>query len=119
MLNDWEHMSKFDLKSNEGAFLSYSLNSRAYRVINKGSKTVMESANIVVDDQGTVSTGPRLDEREIEGSLHRSRGNASTNNETPGNSSSLDCGPAFFNVCPHSNGRDSFFYFLNLFFLFF
>ena len=57
MLNDKEHMSKFDPKSDEGVFLGYSPNGRAYRVINKRSKTVMESANVVINDQGTVTTG--------------------------------------------------------------
>ena len=57
-------------------------------VINKCSKTVMELANVVVDDQGTVSTGPRSDESETEGSLHRSGDDASTNDATPRNSSS-------------------------------
>ena len=32
ILNDKEQMSKFDVKSDEGIFLGYSLNSRAYRV---------------------------------------------------------------------------------------
>ena len=35
MLNDREHMSKFDLKSDKGMFLGYSLSSRAYKVFNK------------------------------------------------------------------------------------
>ena len=59
-------------------------------MINKRSKTVMESVNVVVDDKGTVSTGPRSYESETEGSLHRSRDDASTNDVTPRNSSSLD-----------------------------
>ena len=83
-------MSKFDPKSDEGVFLGYSPSSRAYRVINKRSKIVMESANVVVDDQGTVSTSLMLDESETEGSLHRSGDNASTNDATLGNSSSPD-----------------------------
>ena len=90
VLNDREHMRKFDPKSGEGMFLEYSPNSIAYRVINKHSKTIMESANVVVNDQGTVSTSPRLDGRKTEGSLYRSGDNASTNDETLGNSSSPD-----------------------------
>ena len=50
----------------------------------------MKSANVVVDDQGTVSTSLRLDESEIEGSLHRSGDDASTNDATPGNISRFD-----------------------------
>ena len=67
VLNDREHMSKFDPKSDEGLFFGYSLNSRAYKVYNKRSKTIMESANVVVNDQGTVSIAPRSYESDTEG----------------------------------------------------
>ena len=50
VLNDKEHKRKFDPKSDEGLFLGYSPNSRAYRMFNKRSKIVMESTNVVVDD---------------------------------------------------------------------
>ena len=49
-LNDRENLGKFDAKSDEGIFLGYSTNSRAYRVFNKRTKTVMESINVEVDD---------------------------------------------------------------------
>jgi len=39
-----------DLKSDEGSFLGYSTNSRAYRVFNSRTKVMMESINVVVDD---------------------------------------------------------------------
>ena len=51
VLNDMEHMSKFEARSDEGIFLGYSLNSRAYRVYNKRTQTIMESVNVIVDDQ--------------------------------------------------------------------
>ena len=35
ILNDSENLGKFDAKSDEGIFLGYSMNSRAYRVYNK------------------------------------------------------------------------------------
>ena len=41
---------KFDAKSDEGIFLGYSRNNRAYRMYNKRNKMVMESINIVIDD---------------------------------------------------------------------
>jgi len=44
-------LGKFDSKSDEGIFLGYSTNSRAYRVFNKRTETVMESINVVVDDE--------------------------------------------------------------------
>ena len=50
ILNDRENLGKFDAKSDEGIFLGYSTNSRAYRVFNKRTKTVMESINVEVDD---------------------------------------------------------------------
>ena len=50
ILNDNENLGKFDAKSDEGIFLGYSISSRAYRVYNKHTKTVMESINVVIDD---------------------------------------------------------------------
>lgn len=39
-----------DPKSDEGIFMGYSTNSRAYKVFNSKTKVMMESINIVVDD---------------------------------------------------------------------
>jgi hypothetical protein len=39
-----------DPKSDEGIFLGYSLTSRAYRVFNNRTRTMMESINVVIDD---------------------------------------------------------------------
>ena len=50
ILNDRENLGKFDAKSDEGIFLGYSTNSRAYRVYNKHTKMVMELINVVIDD---------------------------------------------------------------------
>ena len=50
ILNDRENLGKFDAKSDEGIFLGYSINNRAYRVYNKRTKTMMESINVVIDD---------------------------------------------------------------------
>ena len=50
ILNDQENLGKFDAKSDEGIFFGYSTTSRAYRVFNKRTKTVMESINVVIDD---------------------------------------------------------------------
>ena len=50
ILNDKENPEKFNAKSDEGIFLGYLTNSRAYRVYNKRTKTVMESINVVIDD---------------------------------------------------------------------
>ena len=50
ILNDRENLGKFDAKSDEGIFLGYSTTSRAYRVFNKRTKTVMESINVKIND---------------------------------------------------------------------
>jgi hypothetical protein len=41
-----ENMGKFDHKSDEGIFLGYSTNGRAYKVFNKRIETMMESINV-------------------------------------------------------------------------
>jgi hypothetical protein len=51
ILRDRKNLGKFDTKSEEGIFLGYSTNSRAYRVFNKRTETMMESINVVVDDE--------------------------------------------------------------------
>jgi hypothetical protein len=51
ILRDRENLGKFDTKNDEGIFLGYSTNSRAYRVFNKRTETMMESINVVVDDE--------------------------------------------------------------------
>jgi hypothetical protein len=51
ILRDRENLGKFDSKSDEGIFLGYSINSRAYRVFNKRTETVMECINVVIDDE--------------------------------------------------------------------
>ena len=50
ILNTKEHLSKFDLKSNERIFMGYSTNSKAYRVFNKKSLVVEESMNVTFDE---------------------------------------------------------------------
>jgi hypothetical protein len=61
ILRDRENLEKFDPKSDEGIFLGYSTNSRAYRVFNKRIETVMESINVVIDDEevGSPSKGEK------------------------------------------------------------
>lgn len=50
ILRDMLNLGKFDPKSDEGIFLGYSTSSRAYRVYNTITETVMESINVVIDD---------------------------------------------------------------------
>jgi hypothetical protein len=51
ILRDRENLGKFDTKSDEGIFLGYSTNSRAYRVFKKRTETMMELINVVVGDE--------------------------------------------------------------------
>ena len=51
ILRDRENLEKFDAKSNKGYFLRYSSTSRAYRVYNLRTKIVMESSNMVINDE--------------------------------------------------------------------
>ena len=55
ILNDHEYLGKFDSKNDQDVFLGYSNNSRAYRGDNMRTQTVMDSANIVVDDHNYFS----------------------------------------------------------------
>ena len=50
ILNNRENLGKLDAKSDERIFLGYFITSRAYRVFNKRTKTVMESINVEIDD---------------------------------------------------------------------
>ena len=51
ILRDRDNLEKFDAKSDKGYFLDYSTTSKAYRVYNLRSKTVMESSNMVINDE--------------------------------------------------------------------
>ena len=48
--NDKDHLAKFDAKSDKGIFLGYADDSKACRVYNKVSKTLMITANVTIDD---------------------------------------------------------------------
>ncbi|BFG14659.1 hypothetical protein CerSpe_009330 [Prunus speciosa] len=61
ILRDREHLTKFDSKSDKGIFLGYSTSSRAYRVYNYKTRSIIESINVNVDDFAA-STEMALDE---------------------------------------------------------
>ena len=50
ILNDKEHLGKFEAKSDAGMFLGYSTNSSAYRVYNQHTKFIGDNLNVVFDD---------------------------------------------------------------------
>ena len=51
ILRDRENLEKFDAKSDNRYFLGYSSTSRTYRVYNLRTKTMMESSNVVINDE--------------------------------------------------------------------
>ena len=51
ILRDRENLEKFDAKSDKGYFLGYSSTSKAYKVYNLRIKIVMESSNVVINDE--------------------------------------------------------------------
>nr|GEZ29819.1 retrovirus-related Pol polyprotein from transposon TNT 1-94 [Tanacetum cinerariifolium] len=50
ILNTKDYLTKFDPKSNEGIFLGYSQNSKAYIILNKHTRKVKESLNVTFDE---------------------------------------------------------------------
>lgn len=50
-LDDGKQNRKIDPESNEGIFLGYSTNSRAYKVFNSRTKIMMESTNTVIGER--------------------------------------------------------------------
>ena len=52
ILDDREQRRKMDPKSDEGIFLGYSINSRAYKVFKSRTKVMKESINVIIDDRG-------------------------------------------------------------------
>ena len=46
-----DDIGKFDPRSDKGMFLGYSLENKAYRCFNMRTKTVMERANVRVDEK--------------------------------------------------------------------
>ena len=56
ILQDGHNLEKFDAKSDKGFFLGYSTSSKAYKVYNLRTKIVMESANVVINDEQCAET---------------------------------------------------------------
>nr|GEX02738.1 hypothetical protein [Tanacetum cinerariifolium] len=62
ILNTIDHLGKFDGKANEGFFIGYSLNSKAFRVFNSRTRIVEENLHIMFSENtpnvlGTQSNG--------------------------------------------------------------
>ena len=56
ILNDRDHLGKFDPKADDGIFLGYSSVSKAYRVFNKRRQTVEETIHVNFDESGPLSS---------------------------------------------------------------
>lgn len=63
ILADTEHRRKMDPKSDNGIFLGYSTNNRAYRVFNSRTKVVMESIKVVMVFNSQINFSIIIDQR--------------------------------------------------------
>ena len=79
VLNERANLGKFDSKADEGIFLGYSQESKAFHVLNKRTNAVVESINVTFDDtlittslsqespaivSGHISLGPAFNRQE-------------------------------------------------------
>ena len=62
ILKDKENVGKFDTRSDEGIFLGYSSTSKAYRVLNKRTRKVMKTVNVVIDEASTSKSSKDVDQ---------------------------------------------------------
>jgi hypothetical protein len=63
-LHERENLGKFDTKSDVGIFLGYCHSSRAYRVYNSRTDTIMESINVVIRDESSNVRSQQLESKE-------------------------------------------------------
>ncbi|GJS45271.1 putative ribonuclease H-like domain-containing protein [Tanacetum coccineum] len=61
ILNTIDHLGKFNGKADEGFFIGYSLNSKAFRVLNSRTRIVEENLHIRFSENTTNVVGSRLD----------------------------------------------------------
>ncbi|GJY02534.1 hypothetical protein Tco_0360686 [Tanacetum coccineum] len=57
ILNTLDHLGKFDAKGDEGYFVGYSLNSKAFRVFNKRTKKVEENLHVDFLENKSIEKG--------------------------------------------------------------
>ncbi|KAI3673186.1 hypothetical protein L6452_39302 [Arctium lappa] len=65
ILNNKDHLGKFDPKADDGIFLGYSSISKAYRVFNKRRQSVEETIHITFDETRSVNSKPITDNEEL------------------------------------------------------
>lgn len=62
ILNDKDHLNKFDSRNDVGMFWGYATHSMAFSIYNQKTKMIVESINVVFDDKNNLS----LDEVTLE-----------------------------------------------------
>jgi len=85
--NGKDNLGKFDAKSNEGIFLGYSSNSKAFRIYNKRTMIIEESIHVVFDETNPIISRKEtldditnsLEDMHIHKEGHKGKGNG--NNE--------------------------------------
>ena len=82
MLNNGkDNLGKFDAKSDEGIFLGYSLQSKAYRIYNKRTIIIEESIHVSFDESNAIlprkdilgDISESLEEMHIHGKNHKGK----------------------------------------------
>ncbi|KAF7145183.1 hypothetical protein RHSIM_Rhsim04G0045300 [Rhododendron simsii] len=75
--NDKDDLGKFDARSDEGIFVGYSTSSKAYKIFNKRTLVVEESAHVAFDETDHVSSKyfPQIDSLDDEMPRENSVGN--------------------------------------------
>ncbi|XP_071699561.1 uncharacterized protein [Rutidosis leptorrhynchoides] len=66
ILNKKEYLTKFEPKAYEGVFLGYSLESKAYRLLNKYTNVIEESLDVTFDETPPPKSKPLVDDDVIE-----------------------------------------------------
>ena len=88
MLNNGkDNLGKFDAKSDEGIFLGYSLQSKAFRIYNKRTMIIEESIHVSFDESNAIlprkdildEISESLEDMHIHGEDHKGKGDG--NNE--------------------------------------
>ncbi|GKA44904.1 retrovirus-related pol polyprotein from transposon TNT 1-94 [Tanacetum coccineum] len=59
ILNTIDHLGKFDGKANEGFFVGYSINSKAFRVFNSRTRIVEENLHVLFRNQSNSNAGTK------------------------------------------------------------
>lgn len=86
--NGKDNLSKFDARSDEGVFLGYSSHSKAYKIYNKRTLCIEESAHVIFDESNVLHESD-LQEEEFDLELTRKEGIAER--ETGSNNQNGTC----------------------------